>query len=63
MQSGLRSALVELRLDAKTAIITGGSAGIGLGIAAEFVKAGGNVMIVSRKAEKCEAAADELRAL
>ena len=31
---------MELRLDAKTAIITGGSAGIGLGIAAEFVQAG-----------------------
>ena len=54
---------MELRLDAKTAIITGGSAGIGLGIAAEFVQAGANVMIVSRKADKCEAAADELRAL
>ena len=54
---------MELRLDAKTAIITGGSAGIGLGIAAEFVQAGANVMIVSRKADKCEAAVDELRAL
>ena len=54
---------VELRLDGKTAIITGGSAGIGLGIATEYVKAGANVMIVSRKADRCEAAADELRAL
>ena len=44
-------------------MITGGSAGIGLGIATEFVQAGGNVMIVSRKAEKCEAAAAELQAL
>ena len=54
---------MELRLDDQTAIITGGSAGIGLGIAAEFVKAGANVMIVSRKADKCEAAAEQLRAL
>ena len=41
-----------------TAVITGGSAGIGLGIATEFVNAGCNVMIVSRKAAKCEAAAE-----
>ena len=54
---------MELRLDGKTAIITGGSAGIGLGIATEFVQAGANVMIVSRKAEKCEAAAEQRRAL
>jgi NAD(P)-dependent dehydrogenase (short-subunit alcohol dehydrogenase family) len=54
---------VELRLDGKTALITGGSAGIGLGIATEYVKAGANVMIVSRKAQKCEAAAEALRAL
>ena len=54
---------MELRLDGQTAVITGGSAGIGLGIATEFVQAGANVMIVSRKADKCEAAADQLRAL
>ncbi|MEM9467162.1 MAG: SDR family oxidoreductase [Actinomycetota bacterium] len=54
---------MELRLDGKTAIITGGSAGIGLGIATEFVQAGANVMIASRKADKCEAAATELAAL
>lgn len=44
-------------------MITGGSAGIGLGIATEFVQAGANVMIVSRKADKCEAAAEQLAAL
>ncbi len=51
------------RLEGQTALITGGSAGIGLGIATEYVNAGANVMIVSRKADKCEAAADQLRAL
>ncbi len=54
---------MELRLDGKTSIVTGGSAGIGLAIAEEFVKAGANVMIVSRKADKCEAAAEQLATL
>ena len=54
---------MELRLDGKTAIVTGGSAGIGLAIAEEYVKAGANVMIASRKAEKCEAAAEHLASL
>ena len=47
---------MELRLDGKTALVTGGSAGIGKGIAKAFADAGGNVMITSRKADKCEAA-------
>ena len=42
---------MELELQGKTALITGGSRGIGLGIAARFVEAGANVMITSRKAE------------
>ncbi|RMH77789.1 MAG: SDR family oxidoreductase [Actinomyces sp.] len=54
---------MDLRLDGRTALVTGGSAGIGLGIARAYVEAGANVMIVSRKAERCEAAAAELRAL
>jgi len=51
---------VELRLDGKTALITGGSRGIGLGIAQTFVDAGANVMITARKADALEEAANQL---
>ena len=51
---------MDLRLDGKTALVTGGSAGIGKGIVRCFAGAGANVMITSRKAEKCEAAVAEM---
>jgi NAD(P)-dependent dehydrogenase (short-subunit alcohol dehydrogenase family) len=45
----------------KTAVVTGGSRGIGFMIAAEFLKAGARrVYICARKAEACNAAAKEL---
>jgi NAD(P)-dependent dehydrogenase (short-subunit alcohol dehydrogenase family) len=53
---------MDQKLDGKTALVTGGSAGIGMGIARCFLEAGGNVMITSRKAEKCEEAVAELEA-
>lgn len=54
---------MDEKLAGKTALVTGGSAGIGMGIARCFLEAGANVMITSRKADKCEAAAEALQGL
>ena len=43
-------------LTGRTAIITGGSRGIGLAIAHGFAAMGANVVIASRKPEACDAA-------
>lgn len=48
------------RLEGKVALVTGGSRGIGKGIAKAFADAGAKVMITSRKAETCEETAKEL---
>ncbi len=46
----------------KSIVITGGSKGIGFGLAREFVQRGHNVCISGRTAADVEAAAEELRA-
>ncbi|WP_182347189.1 SDR family NAD(P)-dependent oxidoreductase [Tomitella gaofuii] len=50
-------------LTGRTAIITGGTRGIGLSIAEAYVAAGANVVVASRKPEACEAAQRHLREL
>lgn len=47
-------------IDGKTALVTGGSRGIGLMIAKGFIDAGVKVYISSRKAEVCNQVASEL---
>lgn len=49
-------------LSGKIALVTGGSRGLGREMALAFADAGADVIISSRKAEACEAVADEVRA-
>jgi len=50
-------------LDGKTALVTGGGAGIGLMMTRALVSAGARVMIASRKLDACQEAVENLRGL
>jgi 2-deoxy-D-gluconate 3-dehydrogenase len=52
-----------LNLSGKTAIVTGGAVGIGLGISRRLAEAGANVLIADINAENAEKAKQELLAL
>ncbi|KUI06167.1 SDR family oxidoreductase [Mycobacterium sp. IS-3022] len=53
---------MELSLAGRTVLVTGGGSGIGKGVAAAVVAAGGNAMLVGRNADKLSTAADEISA-
>ena len=48
--------MIEMRMDGRSALITGGSKGIGYAAAVNFIKAGGNVAIVARRPSVLEEA-------
>jgi NAD(P)-dependent dehydrogenase (short-subunit alcohol dehydrogenase family) len=50
-------------LGGRVAIVTGGGSGIGRQMAEGLAEAGADLVLCARKAERCERAADELRAL
>jgi 3-oxoacyl-[acyl-carrier protein] reductase len=54
---------VDLRLEDRTAIVCGGSAGIGLGIAEALADEGANVVLFARQREPLESAAERLGGL
>ena len=54
---------MDIRMDGKVALVTGGSRGIGLGIAQRLCESGADVLLVSRKADGLEQAASTLQGL
>jgi NAD(P)-dependent dehydrogenase (short-subunit alcohol dehydrogenase family) len=50
-----------MKLDGKTALITGGSKGIGKGIAEAYLKQGAEVIICGRNEANLQATGDELK--
>lgn len=61
MSSAARQANVGLDLTGKTAVITGGSQGIGAGVAIRFAQAGANVIVVGRSSTRLTHVVEEAR--
>jgi NAD(P)-dependent dehydrogenase (short-subunit alcohol dehydrogenase family) len=53
---------METNLKGRTILVTGGTNGLGLVTARELARLGGQVTILSRNAEKCAAAAEQIKA-
>lgn len=53
---------MEVRLDGRTAVITGASEGLGLAMARQFAESGANVAMVARSADKLAAGRDSILA-
>lgn len=56
------SAADPFRLDGRVALISGGATGLGYGMADAIVQAGGKVVLLGRREDKLQAAADQLGA-
>ncbi|XZE20657.1 SDR family NAD(P)-dependent oxidoreductase [Pirellulaceae bacterium SH449] len=56
-----KSVLDQFCLSGRTALVTGGSQGLGLTIATALAQAGASVVIVSRRIEACQAAAEAIQ--
>jgi 3-oxoacyl-[acyl-carrier protein] reductase len=54
---------MDIRLDGRTALITGGSKGLGFAMAKKFVESGGQVAIAARDAAVCANAEAEINAI
>jgi NAD(P)-dependent dehydrogenase (short-subunit alcohol dehydrogenase family) len=50
-------------LTGRTAVVTGGSRGLGLAMATAFARAGADVVVASRKLDSCQAAAESITEL
>lgn len=50
-------------LSGKVAMVTGGSRGLGFAMVRAFARYGADVVIISRKKESCDSAAEEVRAM
>lgn len=51
------------RLDGRVALVTGGSQGLGLHLAKGLSQAGANIVVVSRRLDACQKAAEEIAAV